>query len=101
VSDSLSSAERQKLDHALILLLREGADNPFFSYQVRIREDGSKAYGVLIRTSDPEALTTSDLPLGTVSSEITTGQLSIKEIRRATKLESVVSISNPSEAELH
>lgn len=101
VTDSLSRAEWKKLDHALTLLLREGPDNPFFNYQTRTREDGSTTYGVLIRTSDPAALSESDLPFGNVSSKITTGQLTIDEIRRAAQLTSVVSISNPSEAELH
>lgn len=101
VADSLSRAEWKKLDHALTLLLRDGPDNPFFNYQTRTREDGSTVYGVLIRTSDPAALSESDLPLGTVSSEITTGQFTVNEIRQAAQLTSVVSISNPSEAELH
>ena len=90
----------KKLDHALKLLLREGPENPFFDYQTRDR-DGETAYGVLIRTSDPEALKKSDLPFGSPSSEILTARLTIPEIKQAARLGSIVSISNPSEAQLH
>ena len=100
-SDSLSSVERQKLDHALTLLLREGPDNPFFSYQIRHRSDSVETYSVLIRSSDPSALANSSLSLGDGSSKIVTGHLTIEEIRRAAELGSVVSIANPSDAELH
>ena len=95
---ALTEAQWQKLDHALQLLFREGPGNPFFSYQVHEREGGETTYGVLLRTSDPKALAEADLPLGTPSSKIVTARLTLEEIRRATQLEAVVSISNPSEA---
>ena len=98
--DSLSEAEWQKLDHALKLLLQEGPDNPLFTYQTGTREERA-VYGVLIRTSDPEALTESELPLGKPTSEVITARLTCEEIRKATRLKAIVSISNPSEAELH
>jgi len=95
---SFTEAQWRKLDHALQLLFRQGPGNPFFSYQVREREAGQKTYGVLLRTSDPKALSETDLPLGTPSSKIVTARLTLEEIRRATQLEAVVSISNPAEA---
>lgn len=98
--DSLSESQWEKLDHAMRLLLREGPNNPFFTYQTRPRE-GDTTYAVLIRTSDPGALAQEDLPLGEPSGSIVTARLTAEEIRRAARLEPVVSISNPSEAELH
>ncbi|PSQ96228.1 MAG: hypothetical protein BRD55_07165 [Bacteroidetes bacterium SW_9_63_38] len=96
----LSESERQKLDHALTLLLTEGPENPFFDYQTRQR-DGETTYGVLIRTSDPEALRETALPLGSPSSNILTAHLTISEIQQAAQIDAVVSISNPTEASLH
>jgi hypothetical protein len=98
--EDLPEESWKKLDHALKLLLREGPENPFFDYQTRDR-DGETAYGVLIRTSDPETLKESDLPFGSPSSEILTARLTIPEIKQAARLGSIVSISNPSEAQLH
>lgn len=109
--DSLSEANRQKLDQALMLLLRRGPENPFFSYQARAREDGTVAYGVLIRTSDPSALRSAGLPVGPVPDgeadrsgdtvHVVTARLAPSEIRRAVQLETVLSVSNPSETEPH
>lgn len=95
---SFTEMQWGKLDHALKLLFREGPDNPFFTYQISTREDGERAYGVLLRASNPEALAEANLPLGNPSGEIVTGRLTLEEIRRATRLDAVVSISNPSEA---
>lgn len=95
---SFTETQWQKLDHALRLLYQKGPNNPFFTYQVHGREGGKKAYEVLLRTSDPEALSQSDLPLGRPSSRIVTARLTLEEIRRATQLKAVTSVSNPSEA---
>lgn len=100
-ADTLTSIQRQKLDHALMLLLREGSDNPVFDYQVRSRGDSVATYGVLIRANDPAALAASALALGDGESTIVTAFLTVKEIRRAARLEAVTSIANPSRAELH
>lgn len=114
--DSLSGEDRKKLDHALRLLLREGPENPFFSYQAHRREDGTVAYGVLIRTTDPSALRPAGLPVGAApdvavpdgrgqpdsnAAQVVTTRLTTGEIRLASRLEAVVSISNPSEAKPH
>jgi len=109
--DSLSEANRQKLDQALRLLLRKGPENPFFSYRARAREDGTVAYGVLIRTSAPSALRSAGLPVGPApereadrsgdTAHVITARLTPGEIRRAVQLETVLSVSNSSKAEPH
>jgi hypothetical protein len=122
--DSLSEEGWQKLDHALRLLLRKGPDNPFFSYQTHRRDNGTVAYGVLIRTTDPPALSAAGLPVGAVperegtpkrekapereearpnsgAAQVVTVRLTPEEIRRAARMGAVVSISNPAEAGLH
>lgn len=120
--DSLSERGQGKLDHALMLLLRKGPENPFFSYQAHPREDGTVAYGVLIRTTDPSALRSAGLPVGAVpngiapdsavpdgeaarpnsrDAQVVTARLTTGEIREAAGLEEVLSIANPSEAKPH
>lgn len=101
VPDSLTGTHRPKLDHALTLLLREGPDNLFFDYQMRTRGDSVATYGVLVRTDAPTALAESALALGDGESTIVTAFLTVDEIRRAARLESVTSIANPSRAELY
>ena len=110
-ADSLSEQVRQKLDPALKLLLREGPENPFYSYQASVREGQAVAYSVLIRTRDPSALRSAGLLASTVSegearpdssaAQVVSTRLTTGEIRQAARLKSVLSISNPAEAEPH
>jgi hypothetical protein len=97
---------REKLDPALRLLLKDGPDHPFYSYESRQREGGGREYGVLIRTTAPDSLVEAGISLGPIPDEpgpvaIVTARLTPDEIRRIAALDIVESISNSSEARLH
>jgi len=102
----LAPTLHEKLDPALRLLLTDGPDNPFYSYESRQREGGDREYGVLIRTTAPDSLAEAGISLGPIPDEpgpvaIVTARLTTEEIRRAAALDIVESISNSSEVRLH
>jgi hypothetical protein len=83
---------REKLDPALRLLLKDGPDHPFYSYESRQREGGGREYGVLIRTTAPDSLAKAGISLGPIPDEpgpvaIVTARLTPDEIRRIAALD--------------
>jgi lipopolysaccharide export LptBFGC system permease protein LptF len=92
----LSQAESEKLDRALQRLVT-GQSLSRDSYTISTR-DGDTVYSVLIRTDDPERLSQSNVPIGTVNGNIVTARLTIDQIREAASLPFVRSIANPERA---
>jgi hypothetical protein len=102
----LTPALRDKLEPALRLLLRDGPDNPFYSYESRQRQSGGREYDVLVRTTAPDSFAEASFSLGAIPDTpgavaIVTARLTPEEIRRAATLDIVTGISNPSEAQFH
>lgn len=91
---ALTRDEERKLDPALRALVR-GEAGGLFEYDVHEGPGGARVYGVVIRTTDPEALRRAGLPLQSVHGEVATARLTVDALRRAARLPAVVSIENP------
>jgi hypothetical protein len=89
----LTPAEKSKLDPALQKLLTTGEGNPDH-YDVYTRSDGTRVYGVIIRTQNVDALCKADIKIGSIFGDVVTARLTIKEIRKTAEIPSVRSISN-------
>lgn len=92
----LSSEQRAKLGPALQRLVARGSadESGPFRYSTTARADGSRAYGVLVRTSRPGALREAGLSVGSVVGEQVTARLTIDEMKTAARLPEVSAISN-------
>jgi len=89
----LTKSETEKLDHALQRLV-SGQKVVAEQYNIITDSDGSKRYGVIIKTSDPEALQKSGIHLNSVFGENATANLTIEDIRKVVGLPFVLSIKN-------
>jgi hypothetical protein len=91
--NNLTKQEKSKLDPSLQRLLKDEviADK---NYNVRVAENGSKMYGVIIRCSDATQLEQAGIPVNSVSGDIITAKLSIEQIRKVVTLPAVSSVEN-------
>jgi len=87
----LTQEQMDKLDVALQRVV-EGEDPAPLTVQRTTRPNGVTAYGVMVRTSAPDALRETGLPLGSVSGSIVSARWTVDEIRRAAGLSEVQSI---------
>ncbi len=94
---NLSKDEKMKLDPSLQKLLND-KEVPDKQYNVMIKEDGTKTYGVIIRSDKPADLETAGIFINSVSGDIITCKLTIQEIRKVAAIPSVSSISNSSKS---
>ena len=87
----LSEAERSRLDPPLAKLLLDervlDAD-----YDVGLRPDGSKEYGVIIRSHNVEDLRSAGIRVGSVFGDVITARVTIPELRKMLRITSVRSI---------
>ena len=96
-SSKLSKIEMEKLDPALQkLVLGENVSDT--KYNVRVQEDGTKIYGVIISSTNPKELTDIGITPNTVTGEIITAKLTIEEIRKVVLLQTVKSVKNVSKS---
>jgi hypothetical protein len=90
-SMTLSEAERSKLDPPLTKLLVDervlDAD-----YDVGLRPDGSKEYGIIIRSHNVEDLRSAGIRVGSVFGDVITARVTIPELRKVLGITSVRSI---------
>ena len=94
---NLSREEKSKLDPALQKLLGD-EDVSDKNYNVIIKEDGSKLYGVIIKSTDALELENAGIFLNSISGNIITAKLSVQEIRKVVVLPTVISIENSSKS---
>jgi hypothetical protein len=84
----LTEMERQKLDSQLTMLLR-GDDAADSNLDVGLRKDGSKEYGVIIRSKDVEEVKKAGIQIGSAFSDVITARVTIPELRKILGLASV------------
>jgi hypothetical protein len=96
----LSDAERSKLDPDLVALF-ESPEPPVDRYDVTMRPDGSREYGLFVRTSDPAELRALGITVGSVFADLATVRVTKEELRRLLALKSVRAVQNSTRSELH
>jgi len=89
----LSDEERAKLDPRLIELLNSSSVSDA-AYDVSMRPDGQKEYGVIIRTNNTDALRTIGIQVQSVFGDVVTARLTTDELRKVVALQSVRAVQN-------
>ncbi len=84
----LTEIERQKLDPQLTKLLR-GESAADLDFDAGLRKDGSKEYGVIIRSRNVEELKQVGIQVGSAFSDVITARVTIPELRKIVSLGSV------------
>ena len=87
----LTETEQQKLDPQLTMLLRGDAvaDSDL---DVGLRKDGSKEYGVIIRSKNVEEIKQAGILIGSAFSDVITARVTVPELRRIMGMASVRAI---------
>ena len=96
----LSVDERAKLDPPLQELLM-GENVAEHRYDVTVRPDGSKEYGVIVRTDVADDVRGLGIPVGSVYGDIVTVRVTKEELKRIAGLKTVKSIQNSGQNVLH
>jgi hypothetical protein len=96
----LTPEERSKLDPAIARLL-SASDVDERAYDVGVRSDGVKEFGVIFRTNAAEELKSAGARVQSVTGDIVTARVSLAELRTIIKLHSVRSVENGSMNYLH
>lgn len=91
----LTVDERAKLDPYLLELI-DGQNVAADRYDVTVRPDGTKEYGVIIRTDVPEDVRALGIPVGSVFGDVVTVRVSPEELKRIVGLRSVRNVQNSS-----
>lgn len=99
-SMKLTDEERSKLDPPLLRLLEKQPINES-DYDIHIRPDGTKVYGVIIRGTNPEHISQIGIQLNSVFGNVITARLTLVELRRVLALPSVRAVQNSSKDGLH
>jgi hypothetical protein len=91
----LTDRELAKLDPPLQKLMGGGSisENQF---DVSSRPGGEKEYGVIIRSSNPEELRSSGIPINSVIGDVITARLTVDELRKVLTIPSVHALQNSS-----
>jgi len=99
-SHELSSSERAKLTPGLLALLTEESA-PDELYDVSMRTDGTKEYGIIIRSATPEELRAHGVNVQSVIGDVVTARVSKAELRALLSLSSVRSVDQGNKNQLH
>jgi hypothetical protein len=99
-TSGLTPEERSKLDPAITRLLT-AADVDERAYDVGVRSDGVKEFGVIFRTIAADELKSAGAKVQSVIGDIVTARVSLAELRTIIKLRSVRSVENGSTNYLH
>jgi len=97
---ALTDAERAKLDPGLQALLTEGTGTDS-GYDVTIRPDGTREYGVIVRTTDAEQLRAAGIRVQSVLGDVVTVRVTVDELRTVARLPSVRAVHNSGKNTLH
>ena len=96
----LTEVERQKLDPQLTMLLR-GDIVAESDLDAGIRKDGSKEYGVIIRSKSVEEIKQAGIQIGSAFSDVITARVTIPELRKILSLTSVRAVQSGSKNRTH
>jgi hypothetical protein len=99
-SRELSSAERAKLTPGLLALLTEETV-PDELYDVTIRPDGTKEYGIIIRSTEPDDLRAQGIGVQSVIGDVITARVSREQLRSLLSIPSIRSVDQGSKNHLH
>ena len=96
----LTEVERQKLDPQLTMVLRGDivADSDL---DAGVRKDGSKEYGVIIRSQNVEEIKQAGIQIGSAFSDVVTARVTIPELRKILSLTSVRAVQSSSKNRTH
>lgn len=97
--DSLSREEMGKLDPGLRQLFAQPPPEDA-SYDVSVRSDGRKEYGVIIRSDRPQDLRDAGIKLGSVFGDVITARVTVDELRRIVSLPGVRSVEQGNRNEI-
>ena len=97
---ALTDAERAKLDPGLQALLTEGTGTDS-GYDVTIRPDGTREYGVIVRTTDAEQLRAAGIRVQSVLGDVVTVRVTVDELRNVARMPSVRAVQNSGKNTLH
>lgn len=97
---ALTDAERAKLDPGLQALLVEGTGSES-RYDVTIRPDGTREYGVIVRTTDAEKLRAAGIHVQSVLGDVVTVRVTVDELCNVARLPSVRAVQNSGKNTLH
>jgi hypothetical protein len=89
----LSAEDQAKLDPMLQELV-SGRDIAERRYDISLRPDGTKEYGVIVQTSAPDDVRALGISIGSVFGEIVTVRVNTAELKLLAALKSVRSIQN-------
>ena len=98
-SSKLTEDELQKLDANLRLLVQ--GKTPEGDLSSTVRSDGTTVYSVFIRATNPSRVREARIPINSTSGNVLTARLSVDEIRRAARLETVTRIESSGQAKPH
>jgi len=97
---ALTEAERAKLDPGLQSLLAEGTGTES-GYDVTVRSDGTREYGVIVRTTDAEQLRAAGIRVQSVFGDVVTVRVTVDELRNVARLPAVRAVQNSGKDTLH
>jgi hypothetical protein len=97
---ALSDAERAKLDPSLQRLLM-GERVVESDYDATIRADGTKEYGLSVRSSNADELKKAGISVSSVFGDVVIVRVSLEELKTLVRLPSVRSVQNGSKDTLH
>ena len=99
-SRELSSTERAKLTPGLIALLTEESA-PDALYDVSVLADGTKEYGIIIRSTNPDELRAQGIKVQSVIGDVITARVSKAQLRSLLSLPAVRSVDEGNKNQLH
>jgi len=89
----LSVEDRAKLD-PLLQELVSGQTVAEQRYDVTVRPDGTKEYGVIVRTNAPDDVRALGISVGSVFGDVVTVRVTPDELKRVVALKTVKSVQN-------
>jgi hypothetical protein len=95
----LTSSEREKLTPALIALLTEESA-PDELYDVTLRTDGTKEYGIIIRSTNPDELRAHGINVQSAIADVVTARVTKDQLRSLLALPSVRSVDQGSKNQI-
>lgn len=95
----LSQDEMNKLDPGLRQLLTQPGPSDA-SYDVSVRADGVKEYGVIIRSSSAQDLRDAGIQVGSIVGDIITARVSVEELRRIVSMPGVRAVEQANRSEV-
>jgi hypothetical protein len=97
---TLTDQELAKLDPYLHALITEGTV-PAERYDMTLRPDGTREYGIIIRTTSVDSLRAAGVRVQSVFGDVVTARVSVDELRNIVRLPSVRAVQSGGKNTLH